>query len=289
MPDLRFAVRQLWKSPGFTAVAVLTLALGIGANAMMFAVLHAVLLKSLPFAEPDRLVVAWGSNPQGGSQRGPVSLTDAFDFRSQSTQLEGLATIDSWLPILSGSAGEAERIGAAFVSDDYFKLMRATPLLGRTFLPEEQTPGKDKVAVLSYNLWQRKFNGDPQVIGRTIQLNSRAYVVVGVLRPEFRTLPPTLLEQPAELYRPMAEIYDNTSRGSRHLYALGRLKPGATLAAAHNELVAVAARLAKDFPADNAKNSVNLVSFAADTVAGIEAVGETSVLPLSKNFDGRTI
>src|ERR1044071_5934651 len=180
--DLRYAIRMLLKTPSFTAVAVVALALGIGANTAVFSVVNAVLLKSLPYKDPQTLMLVWGSGQNGEalSNRDQVSATDAADFRHQTTAFEDVATYTGWNPIMSGS-GSAERVPAIQVGDGFFKVMKGSPMLGRVFTPEEQEDGKDFVIVLSYGLWQRRFGSDPAIVGKQVLLNSRPYIIVGVM------------------------------------------------------------------------------------------------------------
>src|SRR5438067_4748913 len=144
--DFRYGFRMLAKTPGFTAVAVISLALGIGANTAIFSVVNAVLLKTLPYNDPGRIVMVWGDEPAKGNHRGQVSFTDVDDWRKRNHVFETVAAFTSWRPSLAG-AGEPERIPAALVSDGFFDVMKARPLLGRIFLPEEQEDGKDFVVV----------------------------------------------------------------------------------------------------------------------------------------------
>ncbi|HSS76469.1 MAG TPA: ABC transporter permease [Thermoanaerobaculia bacterium] len=265
--DFAYAVRMLLKSPGVTLAAVVSLTLAIGANTLIFSAFNSVLLTPLPYADPDRLVLLWGSGAAGHS-RDQVSFTDAEDFR-RSRSLEGLAVFKGWMPALTGS-GEPERIPAAQVGDGFFEVLKARPLLGRTFLPEEQQDGKDFVVVLTHGLWQRRFGGDPKIVGRTLTLNGRVYTVVGVMPPELSSLPaPRLLEKSAELYRPIAERYDDKERASRHLRALARLAPGATIEQAQGEVAAIAFRLARQFPEANAARGAYVVSLREDVVGPV--------------------
>lgn len=218
--DVVHGIRMLAKSPGVTLAALISLMLAI---------------------------------------RDQVSFTDAEDFR-RSRSLAGLSVFMDWMPALTGS-GEPERIPAMQVGDGYFEVLKTKALLGRTFLPEEQQEGKDFVVVLSHGLWQRRFGGDPRIVGKTLTLNSRSYTVVGVMPPELQSLPaPGLVSRPAELYRPVAERYADKDRDSRHLRALARLAPGATIEGVQAELAAVAARLAREFPESNTNRSVHVVS-----------------------------
>src|SRR3954470_8992646 len=179
LQDIRFAARMLFKSPGFTAVAIVSLALGIGANTAVFSVINAVLLKALPYHEPQSIVLVWGEDKAAGSSRGQVSATDVADYRSRNHVFEEISTYSDFRPVLTG-AGEPERIFGAQVGDGFFDVMYVKPMLGRFFTPEEQVDGKDYVAVLTYALWQKRFAGDPNIVGTTITLSARPYTVIGV-------------------------------------------------------------------------------------------------------------
>src|ERR1041385_3730366 len=188
--DIRYGVRMLMKNPVFTLVAVISLALGIGANTAVFCVINAVLLKSLPFKDPETLVLIWGDSENQDRLRGrnQLSATDVADLRSQSNAFEDITTYTGWNPLMSGDR-EAERIPAIQVGDGFFRVMRGSPMLGRVFTPEEQEDGKDFVIVLGHGLWQRRFNSDPTIVGKIVSLNSRPYTVVGVMGPDFQPLP----------------------------------------------------------------------------------------------------
>src|SRR5262249_578352 len=147
-----------------------------------------------------------------------------------------------WRPIFTAQGSQADRVPALQVGDGYFHVMKAEPLLGRVFLPEEQIDGKDLVAVLSYGMWRSRFNGDSNIVGKRIELKFRSYLVVGVLKPEAQSLPNSLTGGDVQVYRPVAEPYDNQQRGSRHLNAVARLKHGVTLTKAQSEMTAIAKR-----------------------------------------------
>jgi putative ABC transport system permease protein len=268
--DLKYGTRMLGRSPGFTIVAVLTLALGIGANTAIFSVLNAVLLKSLPYPEPNRLVMVWGNERTVNNSRSQVSATDVMDWRAQNHVFEDVATVSGfYTPTLTGS-GEPERIPGVIVGDGYFQIMRGQALLGRVFTPEENIDGKDDVVVLSFGLWQRRFGGDPAVIGKSILLNSRPHIVVGVMRPDFRSLPFSILTgPPAELYRPVGENYAEKDRNSRHLRAIARLKPGVSVQQAQADLDVIARRIEQAHPSESTGYGVHVVSLQEDLVGGI--------------------
>jgi putative ABC transport system permease protein len=166
LQDIRYAMRMLIKNPAVTVVAVLSLALGIGANTAVFSVINAVLLKSQPYKDPESLVLVWGDgNEDQLKGRNQVSATDVADFRSQTSTLEEITTYTGWYPIMSGDI-EAERVPAIQVGDGFFKVMRGTPMLGRVFTAEDQQEGKDFVIVLGHGLWQGRFNSDPKHRGQ---------------------------------------------------------------------------------------------------------------------------
>src|SRR6266550_3437459 len=219
LQDLRYAVRQLRRSAGFTAVAVITLALGIGANTAIFSVVNAVLLRALQYKNPDGLVLLWSNERVSGDSRDQLSFTDVDDYRSQNHVFENVVAFGVFSGVFSGS-GTPERIPGMQVADGYFSLMGAEPLLGREFLPDEQLDGKDQVIVLGYGLWQRRFGGDPSIVGKQITLSARPYTVAGVMPKDFPFLPTTLVDGPAQFYRPVAETHDDKERRSRHLRAL---------------------------------------------------------------------
>jgi putative ABC transport system permease protein len=268
--DLRYSVRTWIKNPGFIGVALLSIALGIGANTTVFSVINAVLLKSLPYKDPESLVLIWGdsTNVTALTKRDQVSATDVADFRSQSTVFEDVATYAGWFPLISGGT-EPERVQGIQVGDGFFKVMQGQPLLGRVFTPEEQEEGKDFVIVLGYGLWQRRFNGDPHIVGQTAYMSGRAYTIVGVMGPDFKPLPPSLVSPEGQFYRPVAEAYDNDARDERHLRAIARLKPGVTVEQARTEINVIAQRLEKDHPQTNHERGAHVVSITEDVVGGI--------------------
>ncbi len=268
--DLRYSVRMLIKSPAFTAVAVISIALGIGANTTVFSVINAVLLRSLPYKDPNSLVLVWGDTRTEESLRkhNQVSATDVADIRSQNTVFEDVTTYSGWYPIMSGD-GEAERVPAIQVGDGFFKIMQGKPLLGRVFTPEEQEDGKDFVIVLGYGLWQRRFGSDPNIVGKNVYLNGRPYNVVGVMDADFRPLPPSLVAPEGQFYRPVAEAYDESQRSSRHLRAIARLKPGVTVEQARAEVSVIAERLEQQHPESNKHTGAHVVSITDEIVGGI--------------------
>ena len=266
--DIRYGLRMLRKSPLVTLVAIASLALGISANTVIFSVVNSILLKSLPYHDPDRVTLVWGNFPAEGKDRSQVSATDVHDWRRQNSVFEDITTYSNWSATLLGE-GDAERIQGIQVGDGYFSIMGATPLLGRGFLPEEQEDGKDFVVVLGYGLWQRRFGGDPNVVGQQINLSGRPYTVVGVLNASDQPLPKSLVDPRGEFYRPVAEAHDENERSARHLRAIARLKPGVTLEQAQADMNVITARIAQQHPRHNTGYGVRLVSLPEDTVGGL--------------------
>ena len=266
LQDIRFGARMLLKSPGFTAVAIVSLALGIGANTAVFSVVNAALLKALPYHEPQTLVLVWGEDKAAGNSRGQVSATDVADYRARNHVFTEISTYTDFRPVLTG-AGEPERIFGAQVGDGFFDVMQVKPLIGRFFTPQEQVDGKDYVTVLTYALWQKRFAGDPNIVGKTITLSARPYTVIGVLPATFHSLPRGLLPAPAEFYRPVAEQPSESERASRHLRAIARLKPGVTLSRAQAEMELIARQLQAEHPESDANAGIHLVTLRDDLVS----------------------
>src|SRR5262245_5687057 len=246
--DLRHGIRVLRTHHGFTATAVLTLALGIGANSAVFSVVNAVLLRQLPFREPGRLVAVFSRMTDG--DRHPFTLPDFIDFRDRRRTLEGIAAFGTWNPNLTGS-GDPERLSGVRVSADLFEVLGVQAIAGRTLRAADDTPGSERVAVLSDGLWRRRFGADPGVVGRKVVLNGAAYEVVGVLPREF-----IFPVRDAEIAVPLAPEADPL-RGVRtsvnFLRALARLKPGVTREQAEADLTGVAESLRREYPVANAQ------------------------------------
>src|SRR5579863_2128705 len=267
--DLRYGIRMLRKSPGFTIVAVVTLALGVGANTAIFSALDAVLLKSLPYPDSSRIVLVWGVETKDHSDRSQVSATDVTDWRKQNSVFEDIATYGNWSPTLTGH-GEARRVPGIVVGDGYFNIMRPKPILGRTFTPEENIDGKDREVVLSYGFWRSDMGGDANVIGKSLVLSGHSHRIVGVLPQSFHSLPASLLMGPAaQIYRPVGENYDNHMRSARHLRAIARLRPGVTVAQAQADMSLITGRLSRQYRADNTNYSARVVRMKEDLVSGL--------------------
>jgi len=254
--DLKFGARMLRKNPGFTAIAVLTLALGIGANTAMFSVVNSVLLRPLPFAESERIVSVLTMYSRGGTpQPSSLSFPDFEDYRRQNHTLEDIAAYIGNDLTLTGS-GEALHIRAENVSSGLLKILRSQPMLGRDFRPEEDQAGHH-VAILSHAFWMRQFHGDPNVIGRSLDLTGKQYTVIGVM-PEGFQFP--VRAEPIDLWITFSEMAEKSSpddqpateqRGAHFLSAVGRLRAGVTKEQAQSDLSNIAAHLAKEFPDSN--------------------------------------
>src|SRR5688572_21008108 len=261
--DVKHAVRSLRRSPGFGAVAILALAVGIGGNTAIFSVVDATRVQAVPYKDPERLVNLIGNVDRGTIERRGASYPDFLDWRAQATRsFEDLAAVDSQMLTLSG-IDEPERLETEFVSASYFPLLRATAALGRTFRDDEDLVSKPTpVIVLSDRLWKRRFGADPQVLGRSVTLSGRSFTIIGVMPPEFFGN-----ENAAELWVPFAEYAppkDMADRGGRGFWVLGRLKPGVTLEAAQSEVNTVAARLARDYPATNEARGIEVSPLATE-------------------------
>src|SRR5258706_14646743 len=232
--DLRFALRTFRKNPGFTAAVVATLALGIGANTAIFTVLKSVLLDPLPFPRSERLVHLAGTRADRSETS--ISYPDYLDWRDQNRVFESLAAFSGKSTTLAGEV--PERLNAHVVSGNFFSTLGARTELGRMFRPEDDLPGSPAIAVLSDELWRRRFAADPAIVGRPILLDGSSRIVIGVAVPRFRFYDYGV----ADLWTPLGEWARDTNsdvldRGSHAgLYAIGRMKPGVTLAAARSEM-----------------------------------------------------
>ncbi len=260
--DLRYGLRQLRRSPGFTATAVLTLALGIGANTAIFSVVNTVLLRPLPYQDAGRLMTVWSYNRSRGYDTDQVSPLDFADWRSQNHAFESMAASTEAAYTLTG-VGEPSLIIAYSFSADYFHVLGVAPLLGRTFLPEEEQPGKNHVAVLSYSSWKSRFSGDRGVVGKTIALDGAPYTVVGIMPPGFQYPPFT------ELWTPLTVVPEAVNdRAYRYLRVMARLKPGVTIEEAQVEMNTIASRLALQYPKTNQDEDATNIKSLRQMISG---------------------
>jgi putative ABC transport system permease protein len=232
--DLRFGLRQLRKNPGFTAVAVLTLALGIGVNAAVFSVAYAVLLGPLPYKDPDRLAIVWEQNPSRDWTANIVSPANFKDWRRQNRVFTDMAAVDPTSFNLAGSEEPVE-IGGERVTANLLSLLGVQPIRGRGFQPEDDRPDSPPVAIVSYGPWQRRYGGDPGLIGRSIALDGRSYPVVGVMPPNFSDVHTTFFKTNAQVWVSGLDLSD-PGRTNHQFLALARLKPGVALSQAQSEM-----------------------------------------------------
>jgi len=265
--DLRYAVRMFAKRPGFVAVVIFTLALGIGANTAIFSVLNAVVLRPLALEDPDRLLMVWESAPELGHEQMHVAYANFEDWREQNQVFEGFAAFGGQTCTLTGVGGP-ERIKSALVSADFFPLLRVQAALGRTFVTEDEQPGTNEVVLLSDGLWRRRFGADLEVVGRPIILSGLVHTVIGVLPPGF-DLP--LSVAGAEVWRPITLVTPTflTSRGAHSFQTLARLKPGVTREQARVAMETIAARLQQKYPETNAEWGVSLVALHEQVVGEV--------------------
>jgi putative ABC transport system permease protein len=241
---------MLLKKPGFTVVAVLALALGIGANTAIFSVIYTVLLSPLPYPNADRLVWIWETNPASDIKTEPASLPNFNDWKTQSRSFEGMAAFAKSALTLT-SEREPERIRACIVSANFLSVLGVEPIMGRNFLAEENEPGKNRVVILSHSLWQRRFGANPGILNQAITLNGNPYTVVGVLPPTFK-IPSTENPAATELFAPLTIDLQQAQRRADYLGVIARLKPGVGHAQAQAELTTIAARLEQQYPDSNA-------------------------------------
>jgi putative ABC transport system permease protein len=279
--DIRFAVRSLARQPGFTLAAVLTLALGIGANTAIFSVVDSVLLQPPPFRDPGRIMVVWAVNPEIAQMVGendlPVSRANIYDFQ-QASAFEGLSQVQQDKQSLTGQ-GEPEQLRAVLVSPDFFKILGTPALVGRTLGPDDETPGAPLAAVLSYNYWQRRFACDPAVVGKTFILNDKPLTVAGVMPPRFAF--PRGSEVPSilafsvdpDVWVPMAYTAEQRGdRGNRVSFLIGKVKPGVSPQAAEQELNAISKRLGEQFPDSDKGWTVRLVPVVEQMNQGLRPI-----------------
>ena len=243
LQDLRHGLRLLRSRPAFTVVALLALALGIGANTAIFSVLDAVLLRPLPYKEPGRLVMLWHDYSQMNLPKASLSVPSYIEYRDRVQAFESVAAGTSWSANLTG-AGEPERVQGARVTANFLTTVGVSPVLGRDLLPEDDIPGADRVVLLSHGLWQRRFGGDRSLVGKTLALNGENHTVVGILPANF------VFFRPADLFKPIAFTTEQSSpdnHGNEFLVGVARLRRAVTLEQARSELDGLAARLQKEF------------------------------------------
>ena len=253
LQDARYGLRNLARNPGFAFVAMLTLALGIGANTTIFSVIDNTLLKPLPFPGADRLLLVWETFGKGPDNWNIVSAPNFWDFERQSHSFETMAIFDSagrgYNLSATGNRQEAEQVSGLRVSAGFFSVLGAKPLLGRTFLPEEETLGKDHEVVLSYGLWKARYGGDPSLVGRTIRVDGAEFTVIGVMPREFTW---QFWSGPRQLWVPVGYTKTDFGREDNSFIAIARLKPGVSVARARAEMEAVGSNVRRQYPSEDA-------------------------------------
>jgi putative ABC transport system permease protein len=271
LQDLRYGFRMLMKRPGFTAVAVVALALGIGANTAIFSVVNGVLLRPLPFKEPGRLVAVWETNAQTGTEvnnRNEVALPNFLDWREQNRVFEQLAALTYASVNLTGTA-EPERIQSAVVTTNMFQTLGVEPAQGRAFLPEEENVKSQRAVVISHGLWQRRFGSDPGLVGRTLTLNGNPTTVVGIMPQGFQLQFPVSMA--VDMWLPMRiDQAAAPDRNYHYLYVLGRMKPGVTVEQAQSGMSAIMGQLQQQYPETNAAKGANVIPLHKQLVGDVE-------------------
>jgi predicted permease len=264
--DIRYGVRTLLKTPGFTAVAVIALALGIGANSAIFSVVNAVLLRPLAFDEPDRLVMVWEKRMALGRVRNVASAPDFVDWRAQNTVFEEMAAYSNTAFNITGG-DEPERIQGVAVSPSFFSVLRVQPKIGRAFTADEEQPAAEPAVIISTGLWRRRFASDPNIIGKTLTLNDRSRTVIGVLPADF-----SFQNGDVEAWIPLVFSPDDlNSRGGHYLNVIARLKTGVSISQAQDEMNTIAAQLEKQYQV-NTGHGVNVFSLYEEVVGNVRPV-----------------
>jgi putative ABC transport system permease protein len=267
LQDLRYGTRMLLKAPGFTLVAVITLALGIGANAAIFSVVNTVLLRPLPFENPDRLMTVWEKNLKQGQDHQAVGGANFTDWKNQSQRFESLAAYFNWNYNLTGG-DEPQRLRAVMVSGEFFQTLGVSAAAGRALMPDDDQDGKDDVIVLSHAFWQSRFGSDQHIIGQTVMLNGRGHTVVGVMPPGF-----SFPDDRTDIWRPMAMSAQQTqNRQGKWLSVIGRLRAGVSIEQAQAEMDAIARQLEQQYPAANADSGVRLVPLHEEIVGKVSGL-----------------
>ncbi|HEX2100005.1 MAG TPA: ABC transporter permease, partial [Candidatus Synoicihabitans sp.] len=266
LSDFRYSVRSLSKSPGFVAIVVLTLALGLGANTAMFSLVNTLLFSQPPYAEPAQIFRVFRTSPQ--SQTLSHSLPNFVDVQAHTRSFASVSAFQWWAFNSTPPGQPAERINGVIASPNIFTTLGLQPALGRGFLPDEEVPGRDRVAVISHDFWQRRFAGAADVVGRSLRIDAEEITIIGVL-PASADYP--MFWGRVDLWRPIALTNDWRQERSTHwLNVVGRLKTGVSAVAARNELSTLAAQLAQQYPATNARAGFELVPFQRSATSATE-------------------
>jgi putative ABC transport system permease protein len=262
--DVKYALRTLAKNPGFTLIILATLALGIGANTAIFSVVDAVLLRTLPFAESERLAIIWEDASFAGFPRNTPAPANFVDWKAQNHTFEDMAAIANRSLNITGD-GEPERAPSQAVTHSFFSLLGVRPILGRDFRPGEDVPGAGRVVMLSHSLWQMRYGADPNILGRDILLNGVKYSVIGVLPARFQ-----FLDKDTKLWVPAAFTKEELAqRGSHYLRVVGRLRPGVTMQEAGADIAAITQRIAREFPGEAGRLGSRVVPVREEITAEV--------------------
>jgi len=278
LQDFRYALRQLRKSPGFSAVAVATLALGIGANTAMFSVIHGVLQRPLPFKAPDGLYTLWERNLKMGYEQNPPAAANFRDWRDRNHVFEQLAAVDFLVTFDLSGNDKPERVDGAAVSPGLFELLGVAPVLGRTFSSQGDQLGQERVILLSYGLWQDRFSADRSIVGKAIAVNGRDFTIIGVMPPGFQfpgdtgTVLNVFTAPAAQVWVPLALTPQAWNERSAHyLEVIGRLKPGITPEQAQAQINSIEQELVRDYPREYIGSDVKLVPLHAQVVGSFRS------------------
>jgi predicted permease len=271
--DIRYGARMLAKRPGFTVVTVLALALGIGANSAIFSVVNTVLLRPLPYEDPERLVMVWERRPRQNRDAGAVAPADFLDWQSQNQVFDSMAAYTSTAFNMTG-VGEPEQINSQLVTEGFFQVLSVKAALGRTFIQGEDKEGGGRRLVMGHGLWQRRFGADPNIIGRSLTLNNESFTVIGVMPPDFQ-YPDKATELWASPKRVLPEVFlpgnpdPSTIRTLHYLNVIARLKPGVTREQAQAEMETIAGRLEQQYPAENTGHTARIVALHEQLVGDV--------------------
>jgi len=265
--DVRYGARLMRRTPGFAATTILTIALGIGATTAMFSVVYGVVLRPLPYRDPDRLVNLWSTAIKRGLPRANVGMANVYDWKARNHVFEDIAALRAVANFNLTGQGEPERLNGSRVSSNLFPVLGVTPLVGRTFTEDEDEIGHEHVALLTYPLWVRRFGADPAIVGRSIALNGEPYTVVRVMRPDFAF--PT---REFQIYTPLTFDPDELVNRMNYSYlAVARLKPGVSLTEAQSEMTVLSTQIEREHPKENEGIGAEVVPMLDDTVSTVKA------------------
>src|SRR6267143_3926977 len=242
LTDLRYALRILLKHKGFTAVAIIALALGVGANTAIFSLVNGVLLRPLPFPAAERIIFFEGKNPSQGITDSNISFPDFTDWSQQTDLFEGIVAFYAGNANLGADGAEPERVPRAGVTSGFFSVLGVQPAIGRAFVAEDDQPDTQTVAIISHGLWKRRFGSDPSVIGKQVQISARSITIIGVMPPGFEW------PEQTQIWMPSGVKVSEENRDNRSWSAIGRLRPAVDLKQAQSRISAINAKLANQFP-----------------------------------------